>query len=228
MAKNHRNRRLHHNTTRRAAGLSTAAGTVVTLGMTPLTLPYGHADAIDDAVEAVIAGLADATGLTESTNTGIDALLTAGTDTGDPADFGAQVAEALQQYVYQPLHTEIEDWINDPANTAFLDLLNQPFVELFGRELIGDGLDDFTGTNDSLLGSTGIFGDLGDGGFLFGDGGDGADGTTDHLAGMTGGDAGLFRSEEHTSELQSRGHLVCRLLLEKTHLRSRSGRPAAR
>src|SRR5690625_6396466 len=27
--------------------------------------------------------------------------------------------------------------------------------------------------------------------------------------------AGLSRSEEHTSELQSRGHLVCRLLLEK-------------
>src|SRR5690625_6838480 len=25
----------------------------------------------------------------------------------------------------------------------------------------------------------------------------------------------LMRSEEHTSELQSRGHLVCRLLLEK-------------
>src|SRR6266508_306517 len=27
--------------------------------------------------------------------------------------------------------------------------------------------------------------------------------------------AGATRSEEHTSELQSRGHLVCRLLLEK-------------
>src|SRR5690625_6088474 len=26
---------------------------------------------------------------------------------------------------------------------------------------------------------------------------------------------GIDRSEEHTSELQSRGHLVCRLLLEK-------------
>src|SRR5690625_6581237 len=26
-----------------------------------------------------------------------------------------------------------------------------------------------------------------------------------------------FRSEEHTSELQSRGHLVCRLLLEKNN-----------
>src|SRR5690625_5782871 len=30
----------------------------------------------------------------------------------------------------------------------------------------------------------------------------------------------LDRSEEHTSELQSRGHLVCRLLLEK-----KNGRP---
>src|SRR2546422_2375002 len=28
-------------------------------------------------------------------------------------------------------------------------------------------------------------------------------------------DLGYFRSEEHTSELQSRLHLVCRLLLEK-------------
>src|SRR5690625_5349933 len=27
----------------------------------------------------------------------------------------------------------------------------------------------------------------------------------------------IKRSEEHTSELQSRGHLVCRLLLEKKH-----------
>src|SRR5439155_7291990 len=30
-----------------------------------------------------------------------------------------------------------------------------------------------------------------------------------------------FRSEEHTSELQSRGHLVCRLLLEKKKRRQR-------
>src|SRR2546422_5594338 len=32
----------------------------------------------------------------------------------------------------------------------------------------------------------------------------------------------LTRSEEHTSELQSRLHLVCRLLLEKKNSRSRS------
>src|SRR2546429_9157490 len=32
----------------------------------------------------------------------------------------------------------------------------------------------------------------------------------------------LFRSEEHTSELQSRLHLVCRLLLEKKKRKSHS------
>src|SRR5690625_6098673 len=31
-------------------------------------------------------------------------------------------------------------------------------------------------------------------------------------------DTSMERSEEHTSELQSRGHLVCRLLLEKTNI----------
>src|SRR3989442_6303142 len=36
-----------------------------------------------------------------------------------------------------------------------------------------------------------------------------------------------FRSEEHTSELQSRPHLVCRLLLEKKKRRSPAG-PAQR
>src|SRR5207253_10839056 len=33
---------------------------------------------------------------------------------------------------------------------------------------------------------------------------------------------GLPRSEEHTSELQSRGHLVCRLLLEKKNAERRT------
>src|SRR5207253_8252934 len=36
---------------------------------------------------------------------------------------------------------------------------------------------------------------------------------TEHAMVIAGG--GPTRSEEHTSELQSRGHLVCRLLLEK-------------
>src|SRR5439155_5397321 len=34
------------------------------------------------------------------------------------------------------------------------------------------------------------------------------------------------RSEEHTSELQSRGHLVCRLLLEKKKKESKEARSA--
>src|SRR5690554_7734867 len=37
------------------------------------------------------------------------------------------------------------------------------------------------------------------------------------------GAAYVFRSEEHTSELQSRPHLVCRLLLEKKN--TATGRP---
>src|SRR5687768_18077271 len=36
------------------------------------------------------------------------------------------------------------------------------------------------------------------------------------------------RSEEHTSELQSRLHLVCRLLLEKKNVRSANARSTAR
>src|SRR5690625_5862717 len=36
----------------------------------------------------------------------------------------------------------------------------------------------------------------------------------DDIALVTLKGSGLVRSEEHTSELQSRGHLVCRLLLE--------------
>src|SRR5690625_1473473 len=41
-------------------------------------------------------------------------------------------------------------------------------------------------------------------------------GATAHFDYVAGGVAGgVARSEEHTSELQSRGHLVCRLLLEK-------------
>src|SRR5207253_8893630 len=35
------------------------------------------------------------------------------------------------------------------------------------------------------------------------------------LTGHSGAGKSTVRSEEHTSELQSRGHLVCRLLLEK-------------
>src|SRR5439155_18289413 len=38
-------------------------------------------------------------------------------------------------------------------------------------------------------------------------------------------DSSRFRSEEHTSELQSRGHLVCRLLLEEKKEKTRPRKP---
>src|SRR5437870_6076734 len=40
-------------------------------------------------------------------------------------------------------------------------------------------------------------------------------------ASLTKNSSGSARSEEHTSELQSRGHLVCRLLLEKKKTRKK-------
>src|SRR5690625_6174355 len=51
-------------------------------------------------------------------------------------------------------------------------------------------------------------------------------GTEVHLGTPLLFDLGVYlvvigRSEEHTSELQSRGHLVCRLLLEKKKQRNR-------
>src|SRR5690625_6093055 len=56
---------------------------------------------------------------------------------------------------------------------------------------------------------------LGEGADLRGVRGAGALTHARRLLDELGGRRGLGRSEEHTSELQSRGHLVCRLLLEK-------------
>src|SRR3990170_4516040 len=49
-----------------------------------------------------------------------------------------------------------------------------------------------------------------------------------HRGGDRGRAAGDGRSEEHTSELQSPDHLVCRLLLEKTARQSLPLRPLMR
>src|SRR2546429_4526624 len=59
--------------------------------------------------------------------------------------------------------------------------------------------------------------------FRSGAGGDEADGRLSVVIGDGGWDR--ERSEEHTSELQSRLHLVCRLLLEKK--KNRKSRPPA-
>src|SRR5690625_6057460 len=52
--------------------------------------------------------------------------------------------------------------------------------------------------------------------------GEDGNGWRDDRGGRGAHDRPRYRSEEHTSELQSRGHLVCRLLLEKKKNRKRS------
>src|SRR5687768_18070241 len=52
-------------------------------------------------------------------------------------------------------------------------------------------------------------------------------GDVTRLLQAAGGGDPAARSEEHTSELQSRLHLVCRLLLEKKKTRVRQHAPAA-
>src|SRR5690625_6634068 len=49
---------------------------------------------------------------------------------------------------------------------------------------------------------------------------------SDASASTSTASASSERSEEHTSELQSRGHLVCRLLLEKKKTRAHTSTPA--
>ncbi|BBX23502.1 hypothetical protein MTER_29130 [Mycolicibacter terrae] len=92
----------------------------------------------------------------------------------------------LDQLIYGPLH----EWITSPFGELSTGLINAPFVALFGRDLIGDGIDGFDGVNTSLFGQWGWFGDAGDGGFLFGNGGAGLAGVDG--AGGVGGDAGFL------------------------------------
>src|SRR5690625_6884584 len=47
---------------------------------------------------------------------------------------------------------------------------------------------------------------------------------TDRTRGESKMSQKIIRSEEHTSELQSRGHLVCRLLLEKKKKKKKKNR----
>ena len=97
-------------------------------------------------------------------------------------------AELVNQVIYTPLHDVLELWTSNPLGAFSLELVNAPFDTLFGRGLIGDGLDGFDGINSSVFGQTGWFGNAADGGFLFGNGGTGIAGIT----GTNGGDAGLF------------------------------------
>ncbi|HET9874921.1 MAG TPA: cellulase family glycosylhydrolase [Mycobacterium sp.] len=167
-------------------------------GMMSLTpAPPARADVVDAVVDQILSPFMDA-----ATNTvDWDALLSpaawdaffdpahwdgvlAGLDTGG-ADHAALAAGAVdppdsagwfQQFVYTPLHTGIEQWINSDFGAKVDGFINH----LAGSYVIGDGTPG-TGTDPG-----------GAGGWLFGDGGAGWDSTTAGVAGGAGGAAGLF------------------------------------
>lgn len=162
---------------RSGIGAGSAVAAFLAYGMTPMA----HADIADDVLDGIVAA-AEA-----SAAPGFGA---ADIDWSDPLGaFDVAVADWYHDVFYLPLHDLVADFIDQ--NEQLLSLINAPFIELFGRSLIGDGIDGFTGANESILGRSGLFGDLGDGGFLFGDGGTGAAGV-DGAAGSVGGMAGMF------------------------------------
>ncbi|SRX92582.1 hypothetical protein MSP7336_00808 [Mycobacterium shimoidei] len=171
---------------RRGVAVGAAAGAFLAFGVSPPAT--ADADLFDLIVDPIV-------DLMSGTFTVPDSLLDSSAGSPEPLLAAALPADSMTD-LWTQIHAAGQSFIEDPANAEFLAGINQPFVEWFGRELIGNGLDDFTGSNTSVFGSTGLFGDLGDGGFLFGDGGDGAAAVVsgghggDGFAGGDGGNGG--------------------------------------
>ncbi|MEB3031353.1 DUF2599 domain-containing protein [Mycolicibacter sp. MYC340] len=193
----------------RAAGTTAALSALVLLGTTPvLPAPAAQAEwdwAIDFAepmaavASPAVAGLdlgslmAIAQAWVDQLDPSTNALFSGAIDTvlGWPGPGQSLDAAAwFDQLIYSPLHAGLQEWLASPLGEFSATLINAPFVTLFGRDLIGDGIDGFDGVNTSLFGQWGGFGDSGDGGFLFGNGGVGIAGIDG--AGGVGGDAGFF------------------------------------
>jgi len=103
----------------------------------------------------------------------------------DPATTSAASSPDLtalfQRYIYAPLHTGVERWIDSSVGQQVDGFVNEPFIALTGRGLIDNGVN-----------GTAAFPNGGAGGWLFGDGGAGWDATSPGVVGGDGGAAGLF------------------------------------
>lgn len=178
----------------RVIGIAATAGAFA-FGWAPLAAaPAAQAD-FDDAVEAAFGPFLDITTNTLDWDavfspsawdtffdpTHWDDVLTELADTAWAAPAAADPNSLLLQYLYTPIHDSIEDWLDSDLGQQLSSLINQPFLTLTGRPLIGDGID---GTADNPDGT--------DGGWLFGDGGNGWDNTETGGVGGTGGNAGMF------------------------------------
>jgi len=167
------------------AGLGAAAGAVA---VTALVSGPGTPTACADIVDLILDPLMSAT-----------AAASAGVgDVGGAATDPLGGLDSVLVGLFSDLNTAInglaQDWITGPIGQALDPIINAPSVLLVGRDVIGNDIDDFTGANTSLLGSSGLFGNLSDGGFVVGDGGTGAAGVAgvDGGAGGVGGSAGLI------------------------------------
>lgn len=106
----------------------------------------------------------------------------AGAEATIAASLGSAVSHGFQTFVYAPVHTAGEAWINSPTGQLLDPAVNAPTNMLFGRDLIGNGI---AGTAAAPNGRPG--------GLLFGDGGPGYTPTgMGTVAGGNGGNAGFI------------------------------------
>lgn len=175
----------------RAAAVGAATGAIAAATLAPaLGVQVARADLVDMIVEALLDPV------TSAAASALGDAGTAGVDVGGSVAAAADpmaAADSLMSGVVIAINDVIQAWITSPVGEQIDGIVNGPFVDLFGRDLIGNGVNDFTGANTSLLGSSVNFGNLGDGGFLAGDGGVGATGTAaTGGVGEAGGSAGLI------------------------------------
>ncbi len=177
---------------RRVVGVGTAVGAFLVFGMAPLAAPpVASGEFFDDVFEQVLAPFVDAA--TGGPDWGALLSPAAWEAFFEPAHWDGLLAGAasassladptawLQDVVYTPLHTGIEDWINSPGAAPIVDGLNQFSAALGAGMMIGDGA---AGTEEHAAG--------GAAGWLFGDGGAGWDNTEADGVGGAGGAAGFF------------------------------------
>jgi hypothetical protein len=176
----------------RAAAVGAATGVLAAAALAPgLGVQEARADLVDMILDPLLDPVTNAVSVATS---GLADVGTASVDVGGSvAADPMAAADSLMAGVVTAINDVIQAWITSSVGQQIDGIVNAPFVDLFGRDLIGNGVNDFTGANTSLLGGLVNFGNLSDGGFLAGDGGVGATGTaaTDGVGGV-GGSAGLI------------------------------------
>jgi hypothetical protein len=129
-----RNRRSANAKARRRAGVigvGSAAGAALAFGLTPFpNAPVANADVLDSIIDPLISSLSsfdpglatDATGWLS----GLDSALAA-TSSADPSSAAVTTtdyAQLYETYVYDPIHTDEQDWINSSYGESFDTELN--------------------------------------------------------------------------------------------------------